>query len=47
MRARSAAVGGDIALANGVARLILEEGLENRAFVARHIGLRGLQEADP
>lgn len=28
-------VGSDIALANGVARVILEEGLENRAFVTR------------
>jgi formate dehydrogenase major subunit len=28
-------VGGDIALANGVANVILEEGLENRAFIAR------------
>jgi formate dehydrogenase major subunit len=31
-------VGGDIALANGVARVILEEGLENRAFIARATG---------
>ena len=28
-------VGGDIALSNGMARVILDEGLENRAFIAR------------